>query len=122
MIILSCKDDPYDRYEGVWEGTFDGTEEGTWRFLIESDGDIKGGAIPEGFDGNSFIINGFITEDGEVSLEANVLNRKLEYQAYASETELSGTWISEDGSNEGTWEGSKRPTEDGFPYNLIFNP
>jgi hypothetical protein len=120
--LISCSDEPYAKYEGVWEGSFSGSESGSWRFVVESDGNIRGVARAESVNNQSFSINGLITEDGEVSLEANVLNSGLFFDAFATENSLSGSWSSGNAGFAGTWEGTKRPEEESFPYNLIFNP
>jgi len=122
LVLVSCKDEPLEKYEGIWVGNFTGTQEGTWKVFVDADGKIKGTAKPLDFDGNSFALNGLITEDGKVTLKANVLNRELIFNAYASESDLAGNWWSDDGSNEGNWQGIKEIREERFPYNRLLNP
>jgi len=121
LIFASCEEDKYAKYEGIWEGSYLGDEEGTWKIRVEENGISEGVAYPADSEGKSFIFRGSVNEDGELTMSATVFNKALIYEAFLTETDLSGSWSGDEGNFTGTWSGAKRVQEDRFPYGLLIN-
>jgi hypothetical protein len=122
FIFASCKDDEQAKYEGIWEGVYAGDESGTWKIRIDEEGTSQGVAYPSDSEDQSFIFIGAVDEDGELRMTATVFGRVAIYEAFLTETNLTGEWHSEEGNFDGTWTGTKRERDDNFPYGLILNP
>ncbi|MGB6037947.1 MAG: hypothetical protein WBG42_16850 [Cryomorphaceae bacterium] len=123
LIFASCKEDELTKYEGIWDGTFEGDELGTLKVRIKEDGVSEGVAYPaESGNDQSFVFKGSVNEDGELTMTTTVFGRDMVYNAFLTETELSGTWIAEEGNFNGTWAATKRVREDRFPYGPLLNP
>ncbi|HKK39589.1 MAG TPA: hypothetical protein VJ949_09245 [Cryomorphaceae bacterium] len=122
LIFTSCEEDKFEKYEGIWDGTFIGNIEGTWKIRVKENGTTEGVAYPIDSEGRSFIFRGSVNEDGELSMSATVFGRMMIYEAFLTETDLSGSWSGDEGSLSGTWSGTKRIREDQFPYGLLLNP
>jgi len=122
LLFASCKEDELTKYEGIWDGSYTGTQSGTLKIRIKEDGISEGVAIPsESGEGQSFVFKGSVNEDGELTMTATVFGRNLVYNAFLTETELSGTWTAEEGNFTGTWSATKRVQEENFPYGLLLN-
>lgn len=123
LIFVSCEEDKLAKFEGIWDGAFTGDEVGTLKIRITEDGISEGVAYPVESEGNqSFIFKGSVNEDGELTMTATVFGRDAIYNAFLSETELSGSWTAEEGNFTGSWSATKREQEDNFPYGLILYP
>ncbi len=121
LVFTSCEEDKLAKYEGIWEGSYIGDEEGTFKIRIKENGISEGVAYPANTEGQSFIFTGSVNEDGELAMSASVFGRVAMYEAYLTETNLSGSWSDEEGDFSGTWSGTKRVQEDRFPYGLLLN-
>jgi len=123
LILASCEEDKLEQYEGIWDGSYAGDEVGTMTIRIKEDGISQGVAYPEeAEEGQSFVFTGSVNEDGEITMTANVFGRVATYNAFVTETELTGSWIADGGNFQGTWSATKRVNEDRFPYNTLLNP
>ncbi|MCZ4409520.1 hypothetical protein O3Q51_11915 [Cryomorphaceae bacterium 1068] len=123
FVFTSCEEDKLAKYEGIWEGAYIGDEEGTWKIRIQDNGVSEGVAYPSGNEGDqSFVFVGSVNEEGELVMSATVFGRVAIYEAFLTETDLSGSWSDEEGDFSGTWSGTKRKQEDQFPYGLLLNP
>jgi hypothetical protein len=122
LIFASCKEDKFAKYEGIWDGSFSGNESGTMKIRIKEDGVSEGVAYPLDSEGQAFTFTGSVNEDGELTMSATVFNRSLIYEAFLTETDLTGYWSGDEGNLTGTWSGNKRVQEDRFPYGRLLYP
>jgi hypothetical protein len=123
LLFISCEEDKLAKYEGIWEGSYIGDEAGTLKIRIKDNGISEGVAYPEDAeDGQSFVFTGAVNDDGELAMSATVFGRVVIYEAYLTESNLSGSWSDQEENFSGTWECAKRVQEDQFPYSLLLNP
>lgn len=122
LLVGACSENKYEKYEGVWEGNFEGDREATLLIFIAENGEIRAGATVTDTTNQSFNLGGVISEDGDVTLDASVLGREMRFDGFATESNMTGTWILTPDSISGTWTATKREGSNAFPYFLIFNP
>lgn len=122
LIFASCKENEQAKYEGVWEGTYSGDEVGTWKMHIDEDGTSQGVVSPANPNYRSFKFTGSVNGDGELSMSAAVFGSIAAYDAFLTESDLSGSWNFEEGTIVGAWSGAKKERENRFPYQMLLNP
>ena len=122
LLAGACSEDKYEKYEGVWEGSFEGDRKATLLILVDENGEVIAGAQLTDTINQSFNLGGVISEDGDVTLDASVPERKMRFDGFATESNMTGTWIVSPDSISGTWTATKREGSNAFPYFLIFNP
>ena len=95
-------------FAGNYDGSFNGTDAGTWQIVVAGDGNLTGTAhsTVENLD---YALDGSVTEEGV--LAAGMYDGSLYAGTYtgtiAADGAVTGTWESEDGAENGSFEGQR---------------
>lgn len=110
LVIFSCKkDNPYDKFEGLWSGNYSGGDTGQWSATIDDDGNVSGSAISDSLPNFPLSLSGRITEDGEFNAEgAFFIEEPVVFNGMLNENSASGVWTNDLAGIKGAWKGSKR--------------
>jgi hypothetical protein len=95
---------------GAFSGQFVGSEQGTFTVVVGPNGQLTG--IGQSASSGNLTVGGVVTPNGMIVMGAATQDKKLnaQFQGFINPTsgELLGTWRTDNGSSQGTFNGKRQ--------------